>query len=101
MEGREKGKKEVREGGRQRVTLVSHMPPAEINPHARRLWSSHPLRLALATPHRHLHSRVSDQSVTYIVKLVMKAAAGICIWNSISWSSEALFSSLQETVVKA
>lgn len=50
--------------------------------------------------HRNLQSRRSDH-VTYIVKLVMKAAAGICIRNSISWSSEALFSILQETVVKA
>ena len=58
----------------------------------------YPLTFTL-TVYRQLSA--SDHGITYMVKLVMKADSGICIWNSASWSSEALLSILQDTVVKA
>lgn len=39
--------------------------------------------------------------LTYMVKLEMKAAAGICISNTASRASEPLFTMVQDTVVKA
>lgn len=99
--GREKGKKkggEKEKGNQPSSPCIIHW---EINSHrSKAVGHTHQLRLTLSTLHRNLHSGLSDH-VTYIVKLVMKAAAGICIRNSISWSSEALFSILQETAVKA
>lgn len=42
-----------------------------------------------------------SELLTYMVKLEMKAAAGICISNMASRASDPLFTIVQNTVVKA
>jgi hypothetical protein len=89
----EEGKKEGRKEGRKdEFNLLGHKfsRSKDCGP-----------RVILGSLTTNMEISISDQCITYMVKLVMNAGAGICTWNCTSCSSEALFSILQEIVVKA
>lgn len=89
---KEAGERERKESIQASLLFLDHLQ--DMNP--QNLMAMDPVLSQV--PLDHLRTTVY---ITYMVKLVMNAASGICIWNSTSWSSEALLSILQETVVKA
>jgi hypothetical protein len=103
MGGKEKGK---REGGREEGRRKERRKEGrkdEFNLLGHKFSRSKDCgpRVILGSLTTNMEISISDQCITYMVKLVMNAGAGICTWNCTSWSSEALFSILQEIVVKA